>query len=655
MHADTDLRNVAVEVQDVQHPLQAYIDQSGKASNALIKWAWTQGGEIEQFISAMNTLENKENAALHQYILEYNEFYRAFQSLLLEKKELHELESEYLKVAKKEEKWLKRERKRDTKFRTTPIGSAKTEERSMKLEDAHRHVEEAGRDREYVDQQLHDKILEVQQHMHDVLREKYYKLCVARVKLLRKSMPIQMEMLEKVNALPQVLTLEKDGFTYAPYPERLGPLPDELLEGFAILGEEKKEGAMPQQFAFNLKPRPVIENARESLMEQEYAATFCIRQARQTKILLEYIMNMVQLETMNQFQRVAATVNLTTHISNLLISAAGTAFAAPNSKDIIPAAKLVAERSCGFLDGWAEEAPNKEQSMNAGNALKHAIDDLIEQAQAAEEREKEKRETDAMVPRSMENRLDETMDTLKISDNTISTLQEQLMPMEQDQGLKAARLNVLRTSSETIGFIIKFLRGLKIMEADVTRENEEMEGGRPLSPSYRKSFLEMQFVLDEISKSQSKFLNYLENVISGSGSYEELQVISSGLSAYADQLTDACKRFRYSGDSSIKLQTVECGEAAVMKGREIVDAIRECMRIVLLYNRDTFIQEKVPATEQEKLELAQKEVEKLEQTLMKAQQNLEKVRMDAGKSVSDDMMQSMQQPEGAPTWREGVM
>lgn len=419
-HHETELRNCAADVHDVQIPLQHYVTASRIAASALIKWAWTQGEEIEHFIQNINKLENECNSEVYKYILEYNNFYRSFQNLQKDKKDIRDLKKNYQRAVKDEKKLVDEERKLDSKLRTLPVGSPYTDLQTMKLQNSRQRVTESQRNLKSILAQLHDKSLETQKETHNILRARYSDLVFSRVTMLYSLMEHQKEMLVEINAFPQVKDLvdvtpgsrpdvEEEGYTYEPYTDTL-VFPDDLMEKINALfaaevevtetvittelaegggeaaaaggletGEELEPVLGEVQFGFKLKPRAMIENARDTLLNnpQNPCAVFMFI-AGQTRSFIQTIMQMLENDAVDRLQNVAATVNLTTYVSNLVISAAGVPLEYDVERRFMPDLKLFADESSLFLDAWTTDKFTPTQLYSQSAHLLESLDQLMD-------------------------------------------------------------------------------------------------------------------------------------------------------------------------------------------------------------------------------------------------------------------------------------
>jgi len=632
------LRNVAIETQDVRAPMKTYINQKGKASSTLMKWAWGEGRQLEQFISTMNSIESSENTAVHQYIAEYIDFYRGFQNLLQKKEELHSMESDYVRTAKALGKWNKKVNKIDRKLRTTPVLSSKVPELKMKLEHAKHHAEEAARDRNAVEQRLVQKNLSVQKKVHDVLRKRYFKLCMARINLMRKSSVLYSDMLDRINDLQQVTELTREnGFLYGPYPTKL-TIPVMNDRGEELTGKDIEQPVEDVQFNFNLKPTIMIESAKEGLHEDLNPTDFVLQQANYVKALVEHVLKMLESDALDQVQSAAMTVNLTTHISNLLISVSGASFVFDQNDKIISLAFSISEQASAFLDEWAQEHFYKHDAITEGSTLLDSLHQLIAEftrlgksieGPSAEEEEfldfKKKAGEDISEAKECLFELKYFIDQL--------TMEEQ-MAVEPAREVRVAKLNLLHTASKVIECFTQCLSKVKSLEDEMLFETE---GHAVKDDTFRVVSQTNRLIMDarclciEIIRKQKDFSVYMINVMKDQGSYEELQVLVSALAAYMNKLVDTLQEQETTEDEEyITIEGIAFGDAIAKLVGDFVDDIRECLSLSQRPKKEGGRQwrtkDETGISHTDKTAFVEHEIETIKQALNEAKEYLAEVR-----------------------------
>eukprot|EP00051_Salpingoeca_urceolata_P017529 m.239637 g.239637 ORF g.239637 m.239637 type:complete len:907 (+) comp18980_c0_seq9:247-2967(+) len=248
--SEGELRNVHLEIKEVDRPWEALVKQRGKATKNVLQWAETQSNEVQQFLKSVTELEKQSIEAAAAYGKAHRSFARSFKELLVEKVSLCDLEKDLKKAQNKLETWRKKEQSDERKLGKTPPSSPSLSKRRQSVSMAKAAIDEAEREEAVLLQQVHDAGLRVERELHDLLRQAFFNLSEAEMTYLHKNADIQEQVMRTIEIFPRVKAIKevegKKGqfeFDYEAYPEAPGPCNPiwHLGERFAQLLDLERE------------------------------------------------------------------------------------------------------------------------------------------------------------------------------------------------------------------------------------------------------------------------------------------------------------------------------------------------------------------------------------------------------------------------------
>eukprot|EP00045_Choanoeca_perplexa_P010325 m.104302 g.104302 ORF g.104302 m.104302 type:complete len:770 (-) comp15235_c0_seq1:83-2392(-) len=295
MMSEGELRNVLVEIKRLKEPLLNLAKRKASTSTELCKWSASQTTKVHEFIKSMTTVDQEIVDALQHYEASYEAYIGRWNTILVARKDLSHLESEYAKAEKavaSARKKLEHQAKRgsvvdvEAVARAAEDGEASAGEAdpgSPTKKGKKAQIRNPGHnDKDFtkaiehqveVGDKLHVKELEVEREIHDELRRGCYDLNSARMRLLQACTSSVERQLGLVYELPNVTGRAEEGghvFEYGPFEENLEAVDTTWANGeqLARTLEIERQAAREAIQADQEKHRKELKELKERLQGQ---------------------------------------------------------------------------------------------------------------------------------------------------------------------------------------------------------------------------------------------------------------------------------------------------------------------------------------------------------------------------------------------------
>eukprot|EP00053_Salpingoeca_punica_P013508 m.122244 g.122244 ORF g.122244 m.122244 type:complete len:786 (+) comp16218_c2_seq1:141-2498(+) len=563
------LRDCLPEIKDVSKANLHTIKQRTEAAREVAKWGKDQDDEIARFLSTMEELETELNTHATLFVDTYNgTYYTRWKEILKDRHELRDVIQAQKKAKSKHEKAQKEIehiRKRMEKYNDPKLPDS--------LHEAETELAEAQQNELKANQQVRDKIVEVQREMHEHIRNGYYHMHDARMTYYRQAALVSEKALAAVERFQSVRGTGVDGdFVFEPFASSVGPNTkpvwhkgDEYFNmlreqvAAAQLGLDQQMGKMRSDMETEiLQLRTALDNERDmskrAVRDALNSGSFQLNRELLQIVLAIGSQNVadasqgierdiVEFLSIKTREAIDATMNLAeSPITNLPIlartifgsvfSAVGAAYTLDSGSghELFKLARNVARTAQDLFDTMIKRA-NEDPSGSTLVTMDSTLP-LVSNLQALSDFASRSSLRASNMP--VENAVTAAQQSIMEALDAIASMKDR---SEKNDGERARELNmnILNSSQEMFTSAKSLIDGCVTLHGSMQKDHGELAESE-YKLRIRKLTTALNDAVNNIISNTPVWIECARQVTKNSGKFEELQVTTKDISACSAQL-----------------------------------------------------------------------------------------------------------------------